>query len=451
MTFQRISPDKGYRTGRSLWIPKSGMNNQTLLRNSLTFPLEQQAPIHAYEETDNHIIVPREFIPFEQWGTQRFDIEDRSPTSFPKVRVRCTAKPRDAVQATAMTSLLESGSGVLALACGKGKTVVSLMAWAKLGVPALVIVHTKELMAQWVERILEFTDLKKKDIGIYQGKKEDWQKPICIAMLKTLAIRAQAEELPVGFDSHFGVAIYDEVHHLGAPFFNVTASVGQGLRWGLSATHERDDGLDALYKYHIGEVVYENLEHDIIPETYFMQTGIHVPPDVWPKLKDRTGEVNIPKLMTWLSKHEQRNASIINVLDELRSDDRTILALSSRVDQLDELDEVYGDVSGKIHGKVSDKKRAGVLNSYPLVFATTQIAKEGLDRKEIDTVALLLPQTKEGMFRQVMGRGQRALAGKKKTVIIVFEDEKIPICVHMCRKLRSILTKLQYPFFMEPV
>ena len=46
------------------------------------------------------------------------------------------------------------------------------------------------------ERILEFTSLTEEDIGIYQGDKEDWEKPVCIAMLKTLAIRNRDYALP---------------------------------------------------------------------------------------------------------------------------------------------------------------------------------------------------------------------------------------------------------------
>jgi superfamily II DNA or RNA helicase len=347
-----------------------------------------------------------------------------------------------------LTALLEGGSGLLSLACGKGKTVIAIMASAKLNTPTLVIVHTKDLMDQWVERILEFTNLTLEDIGIYRGKAVDWQKPVCIAMIQTLAARAQAEELPDGFESHFGVVIYDEVHHLGAPYFNTTAAVGRGLRWGLTATPDREDGLDELYKYHIGPILYENHEHDIIPDTFFVRTGIQVPPDVWPDLKDRTGETNIPKLMTWLSKNEERNAKIISTLNDALADGRHILALSSRVGMLDHLDEVYGDVSGKIHGKVSDKNRKGVLYKHDLVFATTQLAKEGLDRKDLDTVGLLLPITKEGMIRQIYGRIQRLCEGKKGAVVVIFEDD-IRICRNMCAKIRRVLTELQYPFYIH--
>jgi superfamily II DNA or RNA helicase len=448
MRIRRISPVKGYRN-ENLWIPKRMVGNLQAIRNSLTFPVDQKAPIHAYEETSNHLIVPREYIPFAEWPNLDFEIEDRTQTVFPKVSVSCSAQMRDAIQVESKAALLESGNGILSLACGKGKTVISISAWADLGVPGLVVVHTNELRNQWRERILEFTSLRKEDVGIYQGDKADWKKPITIAMVHTLAQRAQAEELPEGFETHFGVVIYDEVHHLGAPYFNTTASIGRGLRWGLSATPERDDGLDALYQGHVGPVIYQNLEQDIIPEAFFVETNTRVPPDVWPDLRDRTGEVSIPKLLTWLSKHEQRNSGIIEFIDIALKEGRKILCLSSRVDQLDELAAVYGDKASKIHGKVG-KEREGALHRADLIFATTQIAKEGLDRKDLDTIMLLLPLTKETMFRQILGRIQRdAGALKQQPAMVIFEDGRIPICLNMCRKLRRHLTAFKYPFYKQ--
>ena len=443
-----LDPNKGYRK-EHLWLPLAKVKNLIAIRNSLTFPMDQQAPIHAYEMTEDHILVPREYIPFEEWGNLEFPVEDTAGKSFPHVQVEATSTLRDDVQKSGYTSLLNSGNGILTLSCGKGKTVVSLVAWTRLKVPLLVVVHTQELMKQWIDRIVEHTTIPRDQVGIYRGKKEDWERPVCVAMIQTLASRIQSGDLPAGFQDHFGVTIYDEVHHLGAPFFNTAAAVGKGLRWGLSATPERDDGLDGLYQAHIGPVIYENLEHDIVPETYFVQTGVHVPEDVWPTLRDRTGEVNIPKLLTWLSTNDMRNAKIVETINYAVEDGRKILALSSRVDHIDSMAETYGDLASKIHGSVKDSVRDGALTSKDLIFASTQIAKEGLDRKDLDTVILLLPITKEAMFKQILGRIQRADVNKATPVMLVFEDEKIPIVRNMCNKLRRHLVALQYPYYID--
>jgi superfamily II DNA or RNA helicase len=444
-----LDPNRGYRKAR-LWLPLRHVGNLRAVQNSLTFPLDQKAPVSAWDVVGDYLLVPREYIPYEEWAEQAFTIEDSTPTEFPKIRVHAKARLRDFVQRTAYAAFLEGGNGIVSLPCGAGKTIVALVAWAKLGVPALVVVHTKELRDQWIERIIEHTDITRKQIGIFQGEKEDWKHPICIAMIHTLAARIQEETLPEGFEDHFGVTIYDEVHHLGAPYFNTTASIGKGLRWGLSATPERDDGLDKLYQYHIGPLLYVSQAQEVIPDTYFLQVGTAVAPDVWPTLTDRTGEVSIPKLLTWLSEDQDRNGKIIDVTTRALEDGRKILALSSRVEHIDYLTEVFGVNANKIHGAVKDSARKGALYTKNLIFATTQLAKEGLDRPDLDTIELLLPVTKEGMFRQILGRSQRSCAGKKKPVILIFEDFRVPICRNMCKKLKRVLSNLKYPFYVEP-
>ena len=440
-----FDPDVGYRND-FLHVPKSAVTNPAPIRNALTFPLPERGhSLSAFNENKTHYILPREYIPYAEWGSLPCKMEDASFTGFPKVSVRCNAKPRDVVQREAHQALLENGSGVLSLACGKGKTVVSIMAWCDLNTPALIVVHTADLMKQWKERILEFTSLREEDIGIYQGQKEDWEKPVCIAMLKTLAIRSAEHEIPSGFQRHFGVVIYDEVHNIGAPFFQECAAIGWGLRWGLSATPEREDGLDALYQYHLGPVIYQNLEQDIIPQTFFMRVDTQIPEHVVPTLKDRTGDLNLAKLQTYLGSDPYRNSLIAKQISAALNDGRKILCLSNRVDQIELLAEQFGDLASKIHGSVG-KAREGALHRTDLVFATTSLAKEGLDRKDLDTAMLLLPVTREGMFRQILGRIQRASEDKRVPVLMVFEDKNIRACVAMCRKLRKHLDSFGYPY-----
>ena len=88
MPIRRISPDEGYRT-ENLWLPKSRIGNLTALKNSLTFPLEQKAPIHAYEETRDHLIVPREYIPAVQKGVEDA-MEGGVIAGYPVVDVKVT-------------------------------------------------------------------------------------------------------------------------------------------------------------------------------------------------------------------------------------------------------------------------------------------------------------------------------------------------------------------------
>lgn len=414
-----------------------------VIKSSLTFNMMSRdrfvGSISAVSETDTHLIVPREYIPKSEWARLDFNVYDMPFNRFPTISVECVASPRNNIQELAVNKLLEERNGILSLYCGAGKTVVSIMAWCRLNVPALVVVHTADLMQQWKERIIEFTNLSEDDIGIYQGKTEDWQKPVCIAMLKTLAAREEACQIPEGFHEHFGVVIYDEVHNIGAPTFQPCAAIGRGMRWGLSATHERVDGMDALYKYHIGPVLFEYLEHEIKPHGWFIETGVSIPPEVMMDLRDRTGEMNLSRMKTWLGRHKRRNEHAASVIRQALDDGRKILCLSDRIEQLEELAGYFPDEGTLLHGKLSKKLREGALDRSDLILASTKLAKEGLDRKDLDTVFLLLPIAGKGMFRQILGRVQRKAEGKKDPILLVLEDRAISPSIAMCSKLRRYL------------
>ena len=449
MLFKKLSPEKGYRN-EFLWLPKKKLTpgGMQIIKNSLTFFTEGKAPVTAWSETADHIMVPREFIPFHRWAELDYEMEDVSQATFLQVPGVVPTFPLNGpTQHLAFEAMVNGGSGRLILSPGKGKTVVALHAWAATQMAGLVVVHTEDLLNQWIERIVQHTNVRLSDIGRFQGATANWEKPITVAMIHTLAARAIAHELPDGFEKHFGVWIFDEMHHLGAPFFNNCAGLSRGIRWGLSATDSRRDGLEPLYQHHIGPVLYQNLETDIVPECFFWRTGVELPDDEIPALRDRTGDINLAKLMTWLSKHEGRNALILHAVNEALAEGRKILGLSDRVDQLKFLHGMYPEEdAGLLIGSVSGEKRVDALQNGNPVFATTQLAKEGLDRKELDTLMLLLPVTDPDMFRQILGRIQRTCEGKLKPIFVVFEDERIKATASMCRKLRNHLVALQYPF-----
>lgn len=435
-----MDKDTGYRSD-FLYLPrkKIGEFMESALCRSLTFEDEGRPPVKAWKVVGDHLCVPRERLPPYELLHLPFDVVDIAPQSFPKVPVSLTYSLRDQVQEESKDALLQS-NGVLSLSCGKGKTVVALHAWATSCLPALVIVPTKDLAWQWKTRILEHTSVDEGDVGWLAGKPEtwDWEKPISVATVHAIA-RATGD-IPEEIRRHWGVVIFDEVHRLGAPYFNRAASAGYGMRWGLSATPMRRDGLDVLYQSHIGGVLYRNLTQENIPRVYFIQTGVsegEIPPGA---LTDRTGELNIPKLYTWLAEHDGRNRLVRRLVKRVADKGRVNLVLTERVDHVKMLHQAFPG-SGVIHGKVKGEDRESALKDHQTVFAITQLARDGLDRSDLNTVTISLPFTDRGRFEQIIGRAQRS----KDPAVIIFEDD-IDVCRKMCRRLRTHLRDLGYPF-----
>lgn len=125
-----------------------------------------------------------------------------------------TLKPfqRDAVEA--MTA---HDFGTLSAPTGSGKTVMGLEIIAARRQPALVVVHTKDLLSQWIDRIETFLGIPRDEVGIIGAGKKRIGEKISVAMVQTLC-KCAKEIAPA-----IGHIIVDECHR--APSRTFTEAV----------------------------------------------------------------------------------------------------------------------------------------------------------------------------------------------------------------------------------
>ena len=137
------------------------------------------------------------------------------------------------------------GSGVVVLPCGAGKTIVGIMAMARVGQETLVLTTGITALRQWKRELLERTTLLAEDIGEYSGEVKQIR-PITLTTYQILTYRRSREDEFVHFglfdQGDWGLIIYDEVHLLPAPVFRATAEIQARRRLGLTATLVREDG-----------------------------------------------------------------------------------------------------------------------------------------------------------------------------------------------------------------
>jgi superfamily II DNA or RNA helicase len=396
-----------------------------------------------WREAPHHMIVPRYFIPEDRRGTYEFPFVDLRPQDFPRVEIRHRVTPRDDSQAQAIDTLTQTQAGILNLACGKGKTTVALAAIANNGVPAIVVVNNQGLMVQW-ETLIRKHWMYTGPVGIVQQNKFDWKHPITLAMIQTLA--SKSDEWPADFRRHFGIAVFDEVHHLSAPTFVKTADMFFGKRWGLTATPKRADGLEVVYFYHLGRVVYSDLEQQLIPDIWFFHTKVKpaTPYEAKEIFCDRSGQENISLIRKWLGLHQARNEIILEEIQKASSIGRKILAITHSRGHAEILHQKLPG-SGLCIGKMKAEKRLQMLQECDVTFATVQVAGEALDAPRLDTLFVLTPGGDHNATQQWLGRIQRALPGKKKALAVIFEDD-IGFCRGLCGKMRKYLRDQGYPF-----
>jgi superfamily II DNA or RNA helicase len=417
------------------------------LRHALTFPSASGGKLYAFRQVGGTLLLPREYLSDAEMREMGWSVEDvdvHADRAGPYGLRNDFRTDDDGAQVNAYAHLSPDRSGILVLACGLGKTYLWLRLWAESGKAGLVIAPTVDLMRQWKDEALQHLDIPEEDIGFVRGaRQQEWDRPLVIASLKTVAMMVRDDTLPPEVRLRFGLIAFDEVHRLGAPFFNDVAPQFWGTRIGLSATPERDDGLDALFRFHLGPVIYEDLNQPLDPVTYFWRTGVTMTPAELNQVS-RGGNVNMPLLVGWLAKHEKRNEALAGFIQKSLDDGRTVLVLSMSIEHLHTLRRVFPQ-GGLITGAVKDKDRENAIKMTNPIFATTALAKEGLSRRDLDTIIIASPFKKFAMVQQVWGRALRTHKDKKQPSILVPVDD-----IHTTRRqageVRRHLVKLGYYF-----
>jgi len=136
------------------------------------------------------------------------------------------------------------GSGVVVLPCGAGKTIVAMACMARVAASTLVLTTSTTAVRQWIDELLDKTDLTPDQVGEYTGQTKDIR-PVTVATYQVLTHRGRKDSgfthLNLFDQRDWGLIIYDEVHLLPAPVFQVTATLQARRRLGLTATLVRED------------------------------------------------------------------------------------------------------------------------------------------------------------------------------------------------------------------
>lgn len=142
-------------------------------------------------------------------------------------------------QDQAFKKLREYDMGALAATTAFGKTVIGVKMIAERQTNTLVLVHRRQPMDQWVERICNFLDGDRARIGGIGGGKRRPPGVADAAVIQSLVRKGEVDDL-VG---DYGQIIVDERHHLSAAGFELVVRRAEArFVFGLSATVTREDG-----------------------------------------------------------------------------------------------------------------------------------------------------------------------------------------------------------------
>lgn len=424
--------------GRHLFLPRSAVSVE-LLKGMLTFgddpDGQRRALVHEHR---HHCQVPLHALTDKQIEELGCPVVDLRPQDFEPIDL--SAKPAFQLredQLGAWEDLKEAHSGVLELACGKGKTV---LAWNKAAlekVPTLIVSPQRAHLDNWLIELEMFFDYGG-EVGWIQGKRFEFEAGICLSTVQTLAARAQDGRLPPEFYRRFGLVVYDECHVMGAEFFSRASAVGSGKRLGLSATPNRTDRCEGIFLTHLGPVFHTDISQDLTPTVYVLDMGVFFRESERAGMLDKNGQMNVGRLHQVLAQSDDRNALIQELLDTLKSRKRVVYALSHGPDHLEHLHS-KNPGSTLIHGGTKSDDRLDQLNGSDLVFASLGVGAAAYNRKDLDTLVLLTPFAARShsaiMFDQSVGRILRALPGKPNPLVFLLMDSSVDQCRGMIHSL----------------
>lgn len=354
-------------------------------------------------------------------------------------------------QRTAAAALMKHDTGVLAATTAFGKTVVAASLIARRGVSTLVLVHRRQLLEQWVDRLAAFLELPPKSIGRIGGGRNAPTGIVDVAVMQSLVRKGVVDD---GV-ARYGHLVVDECHHLSARSFEQVARQAKArFVLGLSATVARKDGHHPIIFMQCGPVrhrVNARAQAAARPfEHYVLIRPTSFRPMQAPEPDKR---LEFQNLYRELVADDARNQRICeDVIESLRAG-RSPLVLTERNDHLDALERrLSGAVEhvvalraglGKKKQRAIEEKLAAIPPTAPrVILATGKYVGEGFDDPRLDTLFLTLPVSWRGTIAQYAGRLHRLHDGKREVRIYDYADVDVPMLARMfdrrCRGYEAV-------------
>ncbi|MDZ4149376.1 MAG: DEAD/DEAH box helicase, partial [Flavobacteriaceae bacterium] len=401
------------------------------------------------EETESEIFIPRGFI----GKLLRFCKESQIEFEFvdarilrPSISYAFNASLRNH-QLGVIEAVSKKDYGVIVAPPGSGKTVIGLKIITDKRQPALIIVHRKQLLEQWTERIEAFLGIPKRDIGVIGQGKLKIGKQITVATIQSLPKQMESVQ------NQFGTIIVDECHHVPAETFrNTIEKLQTYYLYGLTATPFRKYNDGKMIFTHLGEIIVNiqttEIENYKQAKIIIRNTELDVP------YNSKTD--NFEALSKILVHDTARNKQILeDVKTELNQGKKAVI-ITERKEHIDTLylflKQSYEVIalSGE-DSETSKKAKWKILQegNFQVLITTGQYFGEGTDLQNINCLFLVYPFSFEGKLIQYIGRVQRS---EINPTIYDYRDYKIDYLNKLFLKRNTYYRKIdkQATLFDEP-
>lgn len=321
---------------------------------------------------------------------------------------------------------------------GVGKTVLGAHLIAQRGRSALVLVHRRPLLDQWVAQLSMFLGIEEREVGRIGGGKQKANGRLDVAMIQSLVHDGKVDDRV----ATYGHVIVDECHHVPAVSFERVLSEARARYvLGLTATPQRRDGHQPILEMQLGPVRFSVDAKSQSAARPFAHTL--VVRETTFRLREGHEQPGIQEIYRALASDEERNRLILDDVIQAVAEGRSPILLTERRDHLEYFAEkLHGFARNLVvlRGGMTAKKRrdSGVqLAELPddaerLVLATGRYLGEGFDDARLDTLFLAMPISWKGTLVQYAGRLHRLHS--RKTEVRIFDYVEVPMLARMFEK-----------------
>lgn len=406
-----------------------------------TFGMERY--FRFIEETAEEAILPRGFagrlLRFCKDAGVSYSFKDqRQKKTLLSLNFQAALRP---YQIPAIEATTKKDMGVIVAPPGSGKTVIGLKLIADKQQPALIVVHRKQLMDQWIERIEAFLGIPQQEIGKFGKGKLKVGKHVTVATIQSLVKEVEKDET---LKDAFGTILIDECHHIPAESYRKTIhQLNSYYLYGLTATPFRKYNDGKLIFIHLGEIIAEITAQQIgrnkKTTVIIRDTDLDVP------FNSKTDRFET--LSKILVHDSSRNRLALNDITHELDSGKKIIVITERKEHIDSLHQYlkqsYEVVT--LSGEDSESSRAAKwkilkAGNYQALITTGQFFGEGTDLQNASCLFLVYPFSFEGKLIQYIGRVQRS---EITPVIYDYRDVKIDYLNRMFLKRNVYYRKLE--------
>jgi superfamily II DNA or RNA helicase len=366
-------------------------------------------------------------------------------------------------QQLAADTLARHDTGVLSATTAFGKTVVAAWMIARRGVNTLILVHRRQLLEQWIERLATFLGLPAKSIGRAGGGRKKLTGVIDVALIQSMVRKGVVND----HAGEYGHLVVDECHHVPAVSFEqVARRTNARYVLGLSATVSRKDGHHPILFMQCGPVRYR-VDARQQAETRSFTHTVWVRPTSFRMPESIRGDARIPfhDLYGALVSDPRRNELICeDILNALR-ENRKPVVLTERREHLEQLASILrplvkhlvvlqGGMGKKQLGLAMSQLAEIPENEDRVLLATGRYLGEGFDDARLDTLFLTLPVSWRGTIAQYVGRLHRRHVRKREVRVYDYADLNVPLLAKMfdrrCKGYESVGYSILLPASAVP-